>query len=368
MMIRRPIFAALSLSTLLWLAACGAPGPPLPPSLELPQPVTDLRATRKGDQVALTWTVPSKTSDLQNVRHLGPTRVCRSLQAPLTQCDTVGEVPTSQLVPASPLLKKGSSPAPIQASYTDMLPSALQEQNPTATASYAVDTLNHRGRSAGLSNQVRVPLVPTLPAPDDLRAKVTADGVVLTWRGILHEHETAELRHLYRVYRRQEGTSKDEVAGEVSLAASARTTVVDHSFEWQKSYDYRGTVVTVIPPSGTTAMEVEGDDSPPVHVVTNDIFPPAAPTGLQAVFSGVGQPPFIDLTWAPNTDADLAGYNVYRREEGEQAVRINTDLIKTPAFRDNNVESGRKYFYSVSALDLRRNESTRSEEASESLP
>jgi len=368
MMIRRPIFGALSISTLLLLTACGAPGPPLPPSLELPQPVTDLRAARKGDKVALTWTVPSKTTDFENVRHLGPTRVCRSLQAPMNQCDTVGEVPISQLVVSSSSRNKGRPPSPTQASYTDTLPPALQEQNPTAMASYAVDTLNNRGRSAGLSNEVQVPLVPALAPPDDLRAEVTADGVVLTWTGILHEQETPELRHAYRVYRRQEGTTRDEIAGQISLTTSGQATVVDHGFEWQKSYDYHVTVVSVIPRPEPTAIEVEGNDSPPVHVVTSDVFPPAAPTGLQAVFSGVGQPPFIDLTWAPNTDADLAGYNAYRREQGGQAVKINTDLIKTPAFRDRNVESGRQYFYSVSAVDLRGNQSTRSEEASESVP
>ena len=287
-MMIRPTFGALSISTLLWLTACGAPGPPLPPSLELPQPVADLRSLRKGDKVFLAWTVPSKTTDLQNVRHLGPTRICRSLQAPIDQCDSVGEVPTSKLVLSSSSPKKGSAPSPIQASYTDTLPTELQEQNPTAMVSYAVETLNHHGRGAGLSNQVPVPLVPTLPPPHDVRAEVTADGVVLTWTGILHEHEVPGLPHLYRVYRRQEGTNRDEVAGEVSLTTSPQAMLVDHSFEWQNSYDYRVTVVTGIPRAGQPPFEVEGDDSPPVHVFAKDIFPPTVPTGLQAVFSGVG--------------------------------------------------------------------------------
>ena len=56
----------------------------------------------------------------------------------------------------------------------------------------------------------------------------------------------------------------------------------------------------------------------PVEVFTRDIYPPAQPGGLQAVFSSVGQKPFIDLTWAPNMESDLAGYNVYRWVEGGQ--------------------------------------------------
>jgi len=42
--------------------------------------------------------------------------------------------------------------------------------------------------------------------------------------------------------------------------------------------------------------------------------------------------------------------------------------VKTPAFRDSNVAAGRNYFYSVSAIDARGNESARSEEATESVP
>ena len=109
-------------------------------------------------------------------------------------------------------------------------------------------------------------------------------------------------------------------------------------------------------------------DSPPQKVFTKDVYPPAVPNGLQAVFSGPGQPPFIDLLWAPNTEADLAGYNVYRREEGAQPAKINSELVKSPAFRDVNVISGKTYWYSVSAVDARGNESARSEESSESVP
>jgi fibronectin type 3 domain-containing protein len=90
--------------------------------------------------------------------------------------------------------------------------------------------------------------------------------------------------------------------------------------------------------------------------------------GLQAVFSGPGQQAFIDLIWTPVTDADLGGYEVYRREEGTAAVKLNSEPVKTPAFRDLQVEAGKTYFYSVSSVDLRGNESARSEEASERAP
>jgi fibronectin type 3 domain-containing protein len=89
---------------------------------------------------------------------------------------------------------------------------------------------------------------------------------------------------------------------------------------------------------------------------------------LQAVFSGSGQQAFMDLIWAPVADADLEGYNIYRHEGEAAALKVNSEPVKTPAFRDTQVEAGKTYFYSVSAVDQRGNESARSEEASERAP
>jgi len=47
---------------------------------------------------------------------------------------------------------------------------------------------------------------------------------------------------------------------------------------------------------------------------------------------------------------------------------MNAELVKTPAYRDVQVAAGKKYFYAVSAVDVRGNESAQSEEASESVP
>ena len=144
--------------------------------------------------------------------------------------------------------------------------------------------------------------------------------------------------------------------------------MLDRSFEWEKTYFYRATVVTRIHQAGKADSQFEGTDTPAVKIFTHDVFPPAVPSGLQAVFSGTGQQPFIDLIWGPNVEADLAGYNIYRRESTGEPVKLNSEPVKTPAFRDMKVNSGRTYFYSVSAVDVRGNESARSQETSEAVP
>src|SRR5205814_1618905 len=68
----------LLLTAILLETACGSPGVPMPPSLELAQPVTDLRATRKGDKVTLTWTAPVHTTERRNMDQGGTIQICRS--------------------------------------------------------------------------------------------------------------------------------------------------------------------------------------------------------------------------------------------------------------------------------------------------
>jgi hypothetical protein len=281
----------------------------------------------------------------------------------------VAEVPAPPLPGTSAPRNKSTKPAAaVRASYVDHLPPTLLSENPAAEIFYAISVLNSRGRSAGLSNIVRVPAVPALPPPSDFQAQVTAEGIALSWMGILHASEPPGLRYLYRVYRRPEGGNTDTVVGDVPLDDLSPKQLLDHSFEWEKTYFYRATAVTLIHTEGKPETQFEGDDTPAVKVFAHDVFPPAVPVGLQAVFSGVGQQPFIDLIWAPDADADLAGYNVFRHLPGAAPVKINTELVKTPAFRDMDVASGKTYIYSVSAVDERGNESAPSQEASEAVP
>src|SRR5271165_5112526 len=86
-------FIAITALCLL-LASCAQLGPPLPPSLELPKPPTDLRATRKGNRVTLTWSEPTLTTDRQGVRYIGPTIVCRSPDSEISTCgNPAGKLP-----------------------------------------------------------------------------------------------------------------------------------------------------------------------------------------------------------------------------------------------------------------------------------
>jgi hypothetical protein len=248
-----------------------------------------------------------------------------------------------------------------------------------------VAMLNESGRSAGWSNQVSVPSAPTLAPPEHFTARIGKDGILLSWDCPVDAAPSGAnpaLGHRLRIYRGEPGQKTDTKISERNLAdcwrgqpgaqvdeqSNRMPQFLDQTFEWEKHYDYRATVLTVVSEPGKPEVEVEGDDTPVVPVFAHDIFPPAVPAGLQAVFSGAGQAPFVDLVWSPDSESDLAGYDIFRREDGSPPVRLNSTPVKTPAYRDTEVQPGKRYFYSVSAVDERNNESARSEEASEQVP
>jgi len=346
----------------LMLTACATIGPPQPPSLRLPQPPSDLRASRQGERVTLRWTLPNRTTDRETIHGLGPIQICRGF-GQLKDCGTpVGQTPPLYKLPVT------NPPQRPEGSYVDVLPASIMSDSPDAVATYALEVLNRGGRGAGLSNQVRVPLAHTLPPPVNFEAKLTADGVVLSWSASATPSPHADVHHVYRVYRSGIGNNERVLVGELPLGNEQNFLLTDSNIEWGKTYEYRARTVTLLDVSGKPQIEVQGDDTNALRVIADDVFPPAVPASLQAVFSGPGQKVFIDLVWAPVADADLAGYNLYRSEDDGSFAKINPDLVRAPAYRDTDVQAGKRYTYAVTSVDLRGNESARSEPASESVP
>lgn len=338
---------------------CGTPGPPQPPSLNLAKPVSDLKATRTGDQVSLSWTVPTETTDGATFRHRGSTKICRTINQPridqAAQCTVIATLAT----PPRQQTAIGVTPVPTEATASDY-------------ATLVVQVDNDRGRNAGFSNQVQVPTAAVSQLNGNPASQLTSDAVLVTVSVTPRDEglmQTLELRrsekgapHESTVARRTLEFPNGEV-GNVELR--------DDNFAWEKTYAYRVVIVATSKlPNGSTAV-FDGAVTAPIEVVTHDLFPPAVPSQVQAVFSGqlAGQQPSIDLTWNPVLDRDLAGYFVYRRRRDETSVtKLNQQPLSAPAYSDKAIQPGNTYFYSVSAIDEHGNESKRSEEASESVP
>jgi YD repeat-containing protein len=95
-------------------------------------------------------------------------------------------------------------------------------------------------------------------------------------------------------------------------------------------------------------------DTPPVTR-------PAAPSGLTATSTPSG----VLLQWAANTEANLAGYNVYRRlDTSGPFTLLNSALLRSPSYDDTTAPQGQVAYYRVVAINTIGQGSTASSVAS----
>jgi hypothetical protein len=355
----------------LVLGGCGLPGAPQPPSLNLPERVKDLSAVRMGDEVSLTWTMPKKNTDKLLLMGEVQARVCLQ-ETSAGQCVTAG---TAQFAPGA------------DATLTATLPPALAQGAPRAVT-YFVELENRKGRSAGLSNGADVAAGAAPGAVTELSAQVAKTGVLLRWNAGGPEAAGIAVR-LERTLLTPPSAAQKKQAKESPLAAPAEPVkrslmvtssveqgrALDRDIRFGETYEYRAQRVASVTADGQK-LELAGPLCAPVRIDAMNIFPPDVPAELAAVAtageSGAGLArvgPAIDLSWTPDTEADLAGYAVYRREGDGAWQRISpAQPVVGPGFHDTGVLAGHTYDYAVSAIDAEGHESARSAEAQETVP
>jgi hypothetical protein len=365
---------ALSLAALL-ATGCGTPGAPLPPSLKLPDPVTNLSASRTGNQVSLTWTMPRRNTDKLLIRGNIPVRVCRKESS--SAC-----VPVQANLSFSPQAK---------AAFTETLPAALASGVPRPLT-YFVELLSPHGRSAGPSNAAHV-VAGEAPGPvAGLSAELRKDGAVLHWNAGTAPSPATVIRLHRKLLTPPPSTGSaakpDSHQGflappkepiDQSLLVDSTTQpaqALDRTIRFGETYEYRAQRVARVTVDGQT-VELAGPLSDPIRVEAIDTFPPAVPSGLAAVATAADSVagaspsplPSIDLSWLPVAEADLAGYAIYRREGDSVWQRISpAQPVVGPGFHDPRVQPGHTYRYAVTAIDQLGHESARSSEAEETVP
>ena len=347
------------------LAGCGMPGAPLPPSLNLPIPVNDLSAVRTGGQVALSWTMPTKTTDKVLLKGNITVRVCRN-ETSVAPCSVAA---TLQLAPGA------------DATFTDTLPAPLASSQPRALT-YFVELVNRKSRSAGLSNGAVVLAGEAPLAIESLTAEMSKEGVLLRWAPAPAESSPVAVRLVRRLL-----TAPAKKSDQSPLAQPAEPLVqtllvepsarsdrtLDTNIRFGETYEYRAQRVARVTVGGST-LELAGPLSLPLRIDAVNVFPPSAPKGLAAVATAGenGSGPAIDLSWLPGAEPNLSGYNVYRRDSA--ATDSNWQRISPaqpvvgPGYHDPNVQPGHTYAYSVTAIDQDGRESARSVEASDTVP
>lgn len=351
--------AGLSLSTcvagICVLVACGIQAPPQPPRIEQPQQVKDLQAVQTGKTIRLTFTRPvlatdgerlDKPVELELFRTIAPAG--QNPQPPDTHAD-----PWITILPHD-IADYSQGPKIV---YPFHLTAQDIQQRQGATYAFSVVVLTggfrkhpHKGEP---SDVAEAKIVNVAEPPQNLSVTPSQTELRLTWSRPGRSLAGGAPSNLsgYRVYVSQTGKTNSFQL----LAQTSSNQYDDVTFQFGQQYFFYVSAVSTM-----DGAQAESDPSPAVTIKPRDVFPPAVPQGLTAVYTAGA----IDLLWNANTDADLAGYNVYKKLDDKPFERVNPQLLPTPIFHDTAVAADKSYQYAVTAVDSAGNESEKSETAS----
>jgi hypothetical protein len=329
------------------LAGCANPGPPRPPSLHLPQPVSDLSAKRVGDVVELRFTAPWRSTDKLPLR--GTTEsgaICRELEH--QGCIIVGQSMNAAIA--------GTSGGHNIVVWHDALPAELTTGTPRWMG-YRVEFFNASGHSAGKSDAAYAIAGAAPQRVTGLRAEGSRLGVVLRWDSANAQGDVA--------VKREDLSPKKKPAKNdtVLLAAHASgdvSSTLDTSAKPNVPYRYSAVRELRVTLGGNT-LTMQSEESDAVPFTLQQVYPPPAPTALTADGYAKDATYAVDLIWQPVDEAGLvtklAGFNVYR-SEGDVKAKLNATPVPVPAFHDASAKSSTAYTYSVTAVDVQGNESS----------
>jgi predicted small lipoprotein YifL len=391
------------------LAACGKKGPPLPPMARIPAPPGNPQAVRVGDDVYVSFGVPSANvsgqtpADVEAIELYAFTGLAAPPGPdPTLHAVKVGTYAVHPPLPPPPAPREGEPappPIPVPPGFVQgqtavvretltsesLVPtpiaggadagSAAEPFGPLVAPSdatalkrfYFLVAQGPRGRASAPTATVAVPLQDASAPPTDLRLEYTAADITLKWTpsadGRLAPAAPAEAGLLpakplmppppptaYHVFAapRAEAPAGDvyQTALPVPLTPQP-VAAAEVAIPGPVEYGVeRCFIVRAVDTIG--GVVTVGRASEPGCLTPRDTFPPAPPQRLAAI-AGLG---VINLIWEPNTEPDLAGYIVLRgTAPGDTLQALTPAPIRETTYRDQSVRPGERYVYAVVAVD-----------------
>jgi len=343
---------------LLGLPGCGRRGDPVPPRPAAPAAVGALRAEILDSTILLTWIRPTRNEDGSPLTNLLEFRLFRAV-GPTPPPEAKGRLTYSLLVSVRAEQPENAVVQDDRYAFRDEGDSG--GLTPGVRYSYRVQAVNRRGVVGAQSTEVFVDFTLAPPPPVDLAA-VAGDGVVsLRWK----PPETPVPPGVpsptgYNIYRGpQAGVYGPQP---INAGPTLETQFRDTAVQNETAYYY-----VVRSAAGERPSRRESTNSNEVSATPIDLTAPAPPQGLTVIPA----PGAVSLSWSANTEPDLLGYLVYRRQPPALTpVRLTDAPVQTTTFTDRTVRPGATYIYTVTAVDRssHRNESPPSTEVSMPVP
>ena len=350
---------ALIAVVLLMGLSCGKRKPPQPPVERILQRV-DITGFQRGNQVILSWQMPAKNAPQGSLLNINRADIYR-LAEPLASPANISEeefAARSTLV--ATLNIRDSDFGAKALSYSDPLQFAGQP----ARLRYAIRFVNASGQKAAFSNFLLLePAARIAAAPSSLSATLSQDAVALEWDAPTANVDGSTPVSLlgYNVYR----SSSEDVPGKLlNKTPVSETDFEDEFFEFDKPLFYFVRAVSV----GTGGEPIESGESNILRLSPKDTFPPSPPSAITLAAT----PTTISIFFATNPEKDVTSYRIYRSTDEnldkQKWELLTPEPLTTNTFQDTRVESGKKYYYFLTAADKAGNISQPSELVSETVP
>jgi len=346
----REILFPIVFFILLFFPACGKKGPLRMPEMVVPQAVRDLKARAEGSAIILSFGIPVKNTDGSTLTDLRGFKILRSVRKLSEGCESCPR----KFIPLADIeYQRAEGLLPARGEQKEFRDSSV---SPGMEYHYKVLSFNADDEFSKESNSAKA-YWNLPPAPVQNLIAQAGNGMVnLQWGKVNSLADGSLCREplLYNCYRTDEGTQfLFAPVNEQPVEATAYQVI---NLKNDQQYTFRIHAARKV---GEGWVESEG--SLPVSAIPVDLEPPSIPQGLTAFWIDEG----ISLRWEESPEADVSGYNIYRREEGKGALeKLNPDPVKGTIFLDTGVKKDTAYYYAISSADSssRRNESSPSEE------
>lgn len=311
---------------LLALISCGKKANPLPKGMPVPAGISDLRGDVKDSVLFISFGIPSRNQDGTQVRDLDGFRILKGCGGCGGGLEHWKDIRLTD--------KEGYT---IRNGRLYTYDNDLRQGFDYA---YRVFSFTTKGIQGDGSNTFSIRWQETPSPPKNVTAKVGDSQVTLTC-----EKEQDALYNMYRL----EGSIYPLFALNPSPLSACELT--DGSLQNGKEYRYEVRAVRVY-----NGVPFEGEGTT-IAAVPMDMTPPGPPKDLKLEKKGVG----VYLSWTPNAESDVVGYNAYRLRRGK-TEKINKDAIHEARFQDDGPGEERYLSYYVTAVDASGNESGPSRE------
>lgn len=122
--------------------------------------------------------------------------------------------------------------------------------------------------------------------------------------------------------------------------------------------------ITATPSSGTDSLDLSGTPTEAsfnaITVAVTDCGGQSTQNSFRIVIQSAANH-VVELSWNASTSDQVAGYNLYRSQDGRDWQLINSGLIPSTFYSDSTVANGSRYFYKATSVDINGNESVRTD-------